>query len=151
MKKILINIKEDYLFFTYRSSINKEQGSLLNTNIISDNELVFSEEYINNNQKIVGLFIKELCVERDIHKVNVSKCELALLILKILKKNDYITSFQIKENCNLTYSICEELFHNKYIKHISCFSAPTFMLEALDKYDIKVETRNETFVTSNLC
>ena len=51
MKKILINIKEDYLFFTYRSSINKEQGNLLNTNIISDNELVFSEDYINNNQK----------------------------------------------------------------------------------------------------
>lgn len=149
MKKILISIKEDYLFFTYRSSINKEQGSLLNTNIISDNELVFSEDYINNNQKIVGLFIKELCTERDIHKVHVSKCELALLILKILKKNNYVTSFYIKENCNLTYAICEELFNNKYIKTINCFSAPTFMLEALDKYDIKVETRNETFVTSN--
>lgn len=149
MKKILINIKDDYLFFSYRTSINKEQGNLLNTNIISDNELVFSEDYINNNKKIVGLFIKELCVEKNIHKVNVSKNELALLILKILRKNEYVTLFQIKENCNLTYAICEELSNHKYIKHLNCFSAPTFMLETLDKYDIKVETRNETFVTSN--
>ena len=51
MKKILINIKDDYLFFSYRTSINKEQGNLLNTNIISDNELVFSEDYINNMVK----------------------------------------------------------------------------------------------------
>ena len=148
MRKILINIKDNSLIFSYRSSINKDQGNLLNTNIISDNELVFSDEYIKNNQKIVGLFVKELCIEKDIHSVIVSKIELAIPILKLLKKNEYITKFTIKENCNLTYAICEELFHNSYIKILNCFSAPTFMLESLDKYDIKVESRNETFFTS---
>jgi sortase B len=149
MKKILINIKDDYLHFAFRSSINKDQGNLLNTNIISDNELVFSEDYIKDNEKIVSLFIKELCVDRDIHKVSVSKLELAIPIIKLLKKNEYITSFAIKENENLTYAICEEISHNKYIKTLNCFSAPTFMLEFLDKYDIKIESRNETFFISN--
>ena len=109
MKKILINIKEECLNFSYRSSINKEQGNLLNTNIISDNELVFSEEYIKENQKIVARFVKELCIEKDIHSVMVSKMELAIPILKLLKKNEYVTKFIIKENCNITYTICEEL------------------------------------------
>lgn len=148
MKKILISIKNDSLNFSYRTSINKEQGNLLNTNIISDNELVFSEEYIKDNQKIVSLFIKELCIEKDIHSVVVSKLELAIPILKILKRNEYITKFIIKENCNLTYAVCEELPNSNYIKILNCFSIPTFMLEALDNYDIKVESRNETFFTS---
>ena len=149
MKKVLINIKNDSLYFSYRSSVNKDQGNLLNTNIISDNELVFSEEYIAENEKIVSLFIKELCVDKDIHSVIVSKNELAIPILKLLKKNDYITKFQIKENVNLTYAICEELSKNKYIKTLNCFSCPTFMLEMLDKYNIFVESRNETFFTSD--
>ena len=149
MKKILINIKENSLYFSYRSSINKEQGNLLNTNIISDNELVFSEDYIKENEKIVGLFIKELCEDQEINSVVISKLELVIPILKILKKNEYIKSLEIKENSNLTYAICEELSNNKYIKSLNCFSIPTFMLEYLDKYNIKVESRNETFVTSN--
>ncbi|MBE6161705.1 MAG: class B sortase [Firmicutes bacterium] len=149
MKKILISIKDNSLYFSYKSSINKEKSNLLNTNIISDNELVFSEDYINENEKIVSLFIKELCVDKDISSVIVSKNELAILILKILKKNDMVTNFSIKENCNLTYAICEELSTNKYIKYLNCFSIPTFMLEYLDKFNIKVESRNETFVTSN--
>ena len=149
MKKILINIKNESLYFSYRNTVNKDQGNLLNTNIISDNELVFSEEYINENEKIVSLFIKELCVDKDIHSVTVSKIDLAIPILKLLKKNEYVTTFQIKENCNLTYSICEELTKSKYIKKLNCFSCPTFMLEMLDKYNIYVESRSETFFTSD--
>ena len=149
MKKILINIKDNSLYFSYRSSINKEQGNLMNTNIISNNELVFSEDYIKENEKIVGLFIKELCVDQEINSVVISKLELVIPILKILKKNEYIKNLEIKENNNLTYAICEELSNNKYIKYLNCFSIPTFMLEFLDKYNIKVESRNETFVTSN--
>ena len=149
MKKVLISIKNDSLYFSYRNSVNKDQGNLLNTNIISDNELVFSEEYINENEKIVSAFIKELCVDKEIHSVIVSKNELAIPILKLLKKNDYITKFQIKDNCNLSYSICEELVKNKYIRSLNCFSCPTFMLEMLDKYNIYVESRNETFFTSS--
>ncbi len=149
MKKILISIKNDSLVFAYRTSLPKSQGNLLNTNIISDNELVFSDEYLSNNIKIVSLFLKELCVEKQIHAVTVSNNELAFLILKLLKKNDYVTSFYIKENANLTFAICEELISCKYIKKLNVFSIQTFMLEMLDNHDIMVESRNETFVVSN--
>ena len=149
MKKIGIHIKDHALVFSYKSVVNKEKNDLVNTNIISNNELIFSEEYIKENEKIVSIFVKELCIEKDIHAVEIAKIELSDLILKLLKKNEYVTSFCIKENCNLTYAICEELSHSKYIKFLSCFSIPTFMLEMLDDHDIKVESRNETFFTSD--
>ena len=149
MKKILISIKNNLLHFSYRTNINKEQNNLLNTNIISDNELVFSEEYIHENEKIVSLFIKELCIENDINSISIAKLEMAPLILNLIKKNDYVTTFIVKENCNITYAVCEEVSKNKYLKVLNCYSAPTFMLEMLDKYDITIETRNETFYTSN--
>ena len=44
MKKVLISIKKNYLAFSYRKNTNSEQKKILNTNIISDNELIFSED-----------------------------------------------------------------------------------------------------------
>ena len=59
LKKITILIKDNALYFKYRT--NKQvQVNLLNTNVISDNELVFSDEYITLNVKLVHNFIKEL-------------------------------------------------------------------------------------------
>ena len=48
MKKITIAIKDNSLIFKFRT--NKPVGpNLLNTNVISNNELVFSDEYIKEN------------------------------------------------------------------------------------------------------
>ena len=49
MKKILISIKKNYLAFSYKKNTNATQAKLLNTNIISDNELVFSQDYIETS------------------------------------------------------------------------------------------------------
>ena len=32
-------------------------------------EVELTKEYIQENEKIVGLFIRELCMENDIHKI----------------------------------------------------------------------------------
>ena len=66
MKKLLISIKKNYLAFSYRKNTNSEQKKILNTNIISDNELIFSEDYILNNPKIVSCFLKEVCEQYKI-------------------------------------------------------------------------------------
>ena len=51
MKKVLITIENNNLTFSYKKSDNKISTDLLNTNIISDNELVFSDDYIRENIK----------------------------------------------------------------------------------------------------
>ena len=44
MKKVLVNIKSDSLMFSLRIRSSKNSESIMNTNIISHNELVFSDE-----------------------------------------------------------------------------------------------------------
>ena len=58
--KILLQIKNNKLHFQEKKRLNNEQKNLMNTSVINQNELLFSEEYIKNNIKIVHNFIKEL-------------------------------------------------------------------------------------------
>ena len=67
MKKITITIKDNALEFKYRT--NKPVGeNLLNTNVISNNEVIFSDEYLEENYKIVGYFIADLDKIREFKK-----------------------------------------------------------------------------------
>jgi sortase B len=147
VKKISIVIKDNSLFFKYKVR-KMEEPNLLNTNVISNNELVFSDEYILENQKIVSLFIADLAKEHDIKNIVVSNNELALLVFDVLKKLDSVECFKIEEDDNLTYAVCEALVNSKCIKKLECFSIAQFMLELLDKNGIKVDSRNEVLFTS---
>jgi hypothetical protein len=85
IKKITVCIKDNNLLFKYR--INKPvEPNLLNTNVISNEELIFSDDYILANSKIVSLFLNDLVKERNISVVTISNNELALLILPLLKR-----------------------------------------------------------------
>ena len=57
MKKIVIKIKENSLIIKERIKLTNEYKNIINTNVISCNELVFSDEYIINNKKIVTTFL----------------------------------------------------------------------------------------------
>ena len=96
MKKIAVIIKENSLYFKYR--IKKlTEPNLLNTNVISNNELVFSDEYILENKKIVSLFIADLVKEQGAKTLVVSNNELALLVMDVLDKVDSIDCLRIEE------------------------------------------------------
>ena len=60
MKKILIKIKDNSLIVKEKVKLSPEYKNILNTNVISCNELVFSDEYIENNQRLVSTFLNEL-------------------------------------------------------------------------------------------
>ena len=47
--KILVKIKNDRLCFITRKKLNPDYKNMLNTNVISNNELVFSDEFISLN------------------------------------------------------------------------------------------------------
>ena len=139
MKKILISIDNNEITFSYKTSNSTISNDLINTNIISDNELIFSDIYIKENTKILASFIKELAIQYNVNKVNVTRMDLAPLILSIY----------FKEDEPLSYTICEELINIKNIKNINCYTIQPFMIELLDKNHITCETRSEILYMSN--
>ncbi len=148
MKKVTVLIDNNALSFKYRTK-KLTEPNLLNTNVISHNELVFSDEYLQNNVKLVALFISDLVKEKEISEINVSNNELCLLIIDILKKIPNIQKLTITDDEKLSYTLCEQLCKTKNIKTLDCYGIPEFMIETLDKYGIAVNSRNEVLFTSN--
>lgn len=148
MKKVLVSIDNNILKLSYKNH-RKMREDLINTNIISDNELIFGIDYLEKNQKIVSLFIKELCEMKHLTKVIFDNNELTHFMLPFFKNISVITSIEIKNDETITYAICEQIIDSKYIREINCYNIPSFMLEMLDHDYIKVETRSEFFYISN--
>lgn len=119
----------------------------MNTNIISDSELVFTEDYITENQKLVTPFLEELCEMNKIDTITFQNNDLAQFLLPLFTKIK-IYKVKIKKQENLSYTVCEKLLKLKSLKEIECFSLPEYLLEMLDSKDIKVQTKNEIFYIS---
>lgn len=147
MKKIAIEIKDDTLFFKYRTN-KPVPVNLLNTNVISDNELVFSDEYIVKNAKIVGLFINDLATDKNIKNITISNNVMALIIIDLLKGVKEVSCLELKEDTTLSYSLYEKISKLSNIKKINCYAIPTYLIELLDKAGILVESRSEILFTS---
>ena len=149
VKKILINIKDNTIIFSYKTSNSTINNDLINTNIISNNELIFSDIYIKENTKILTSFINELSIQYHVSKVIISKMDLALLTLNLLSKSSNINEVYFKDEEPLSYAICEILINIKNIKNINCYTIQPFMLELLDKNNITCKTRYEILYLSN--
>ena len=149
MKKILIAIENETLIFKLNNSINKKMENLMDTNIISDNELVFSYDYILTNGKIVGLFINEIIEEKKINKIVVDKFEMFKILETSFLEFNNVDSLYIYDESNFTFEAYEIITNIGIFKKISCFSIPTYMIELFDKHGIKVESRQEILFTSN--
>lgn len=147
MKKILIRISGNTLIFKERKKLNNEYKNIINTNVISCNELLFSDEYINNNNKIVSSFILELARSNNINTALIEHASIQPLVISVLKNNYYITSLILKEDIPLTYKECEAI-SKSFIKSLNCYSLQEFMLEILDKKKILVECRSEILFSS---
>ena len=149
VKKILISIHNNSIIFSYKTNNSSISNDLINTNIISNNELIFSDKYIEENKKIVSSFIKELTIQYSINKAIISKMDLAPLILSMLKKAVNITELEIKEEETLSFAVCELLIELNHIKNINCYTIQPFMIELLDKNGITCTSRCEILYLSN--
>ena len=73
MKKILISLSNDTINFRYKIDKTKEEKdltkTLMNTNVISNDELIFSDSYLKNNVSIMSSFLSELIKSRNICKL----------------------------------------------------------------------------------
>ena len=148
MKKIAIEINEKTLFFKYRTN-KSVSADLLNTNVISNNELVFSDDYLIRNEKIVSLFVADLFEENGIVDVVITNNDIAELVIGLFKFVKHINKITLKEDINLSYSLCDKLKELTNVDLINCYTIPNYLLEMLDKNNIKIESRSEILFTSN--
>lgn len=149
MIKILIQIKDNKLFFQVRRRLSTDQKNLINTNIISENELVFSDEYIVQNLKLVHSFLKELINNNNLDTLVIRESKIAPLILHATANISKIKSLYLLEESILSYKICERIIKATNIKYVSLYNLPTYLLEMLDKENITVDSRNEILFLSN--
>ena len=149
MKKILIAIKKNSLLFTYNYKLDDATKSLMNTNVISDNELVFSDDYILENSKIVSSFIKEIINDNNINQIVLSRFEMLRILKNVFINLDSLETLFISDETNFTYEAYEIITALKKFKHINCYSIPTYMIDLFDKKNITVESRAEILFTSN--
>lgn len=147
MKKILIKIHNNVLIFKERKKLSTEYKSIINTNVISCNELVFSDEYMINSQKLVSAFLIELARSNNIDTILIETDELSSMVLDVIKDNIYIKTLILKDDVPLTYKNVEKIIAS-HIKNVNCYNLQEFMLEILDRHNVMVESRSEILFAS---
>lgn len=147
MQKILIEIKNQYLEFFNVTSKAYISNDLLNTNIISNNKLLFSKDYILENLKMVSSFIKEITIDKNIETIYLNDLSMISLVCQLINKCQIKTIVSLDEK-NFTYEAYEAISKVPSIKKVNCYSIPTFMIELFDQKNIIVESRSEILFTS---
>ena len=143
----MIEIKNHCLVFK-KDLRKKVNNDLINTNIISDNELSFSKDYLLSNNEIVSLFLNELYKENNIKEIVIENNSLALIVIDLLKYIKVIDELILLEDSVLSYTIANKIIESKNILKINSYSLPTFLIELFDKSNIKVVCRSEILFTS---
>ena len=149
MRKILIGVKDNALTFKYKKSTDHIDNNLVNTNIITHDELVFSDAYIKENKKIVTGFIRELIDEYHITQLIIKESDLTLTAIDLINNDEHIKAIFFREEKQLTFDMCEKVLTNKHIRIVNCYNMPPYMLECFDQRGIKTESRSEIMFTSS--
>ena len=153
MKKILISFSNDTINFRYKIDKTKEEKdltkTLMNTNVISNDELIFSDSYLKSNVNIMSSFLNEIIKDKKISKLVIEEFDIVPIVLDITNSIKYITKLYIIPDSTITYKIYEKLLNSDYLKFINCFEIPSFMLEKLCDNGIVVDLRCEIISISN--
>ncbi len=147
MQKIEIEFKDQNVKIFLIVKEKNLDKTLLNTNIISNEKLLFSLDYIEKNQKLVSSFLKEICLEK---KTNTIICNDMQVISSVggCFKSIPINKVIMNANENFTYNAYEAISKIQALKEVECLTIPTYLLELFDKENIKVVSRQEVLFTS---
>ncbi len=153
MKKILISFSDDTVIFKYKIDKTKQERdlskTLLNTNVISNDELLFSDSYLKNNINIMSSFLNEIIRDKKIKNLSIDEFDIVPIILDITNNIKGITHLYINSDITINYKIYEKLLNSSYLKYVNCFEIPSFMLEKLSNNGIVVDLRCEIISISN--
>ena len=153
MKKILISLNNETINFRYKIDKTKEEKdltkTLMNTNVISNDELIFSDSYLKANCSVMTSFLKELIKSKGISKLVIEEFDIVPIVLDITNPIKEITKLYNTANKQVNYKIYEKLCNSNYLKYVSCFEIASFMLEKLCDNGIVVDLRCEIVSLSN--
>ena len=153
MKKILISFNDDTINFKYKIDKTKQERdlskTLLNTNVISNDELLFSDAYLKNNINIMTSFLTEIIKDKKIKKLSIDEFDIIPIVLNITNSIKDITHLYITPDVTINYKVYEKLLEASYLKYINCFEIPSFMVEKLCNNGIVVDLRCEIISISN--
>ena len=149
MIKILFQIKDNKLYAKIRYRLNTDQKSLINTNVISQNELVFSDEYVASNIQLIHNFLKELVLSYNIDTLIIRESSIAPLVIHVASHIPSLTNLYLLEESIVSYKIVEKIIKSNNIKYVSLYNIPSYLMEMLDEKGVKVASRNEILFMSN--
>lgn len=149
MKKIKFTIENKILHIDYNIE-NNSIKNMNNTNIISDDDLIFDIRYFKNNMELIAGFLNVIIKNEHIINAEVENEELIITALSFLNLVPNIVNLVIKPDIAINYDIHMAILKNDTLKTINCFTIPTYLLERIDTTkSVKIETRNEVFFISN--
>jgi len=135
----------------YVSKIQKtvDEKKLNNTNVITADDLVFSFSYIRKNYDIVLNFLNLIVLKYGVKSCVVKTMDMDLIYLDLIKNFSTIEKINFIDDQLITPEIFEKLLVFKNLKKIECYECPAYLIEVLDKKNIKILTRH-TIKKSNL-
>ena len=147
--KIVFKINKNILSVSlYKKELPYE--NLNNTNVIDTKEIIFSEDYINENIDLVSSFLNVIIIKREVTKVIIKEIDLSIITLNIINKIPNIKELVIKDDKTVTYSLFLKLLENKYLTSIDIYDIPPYLLERLDlNSKLSINVRSEILFISN--
>lgn len=146
---ILVKASGNKLSFINRKRLTKEYKTTLNTNLISNDELIFTDEYIKKNNVVITSFLNALAKECSITSLSFQDMDIANIFTNIIPKIKGIKLIIFESDEVLSYKVCEKLIKCPSLEKVIANYIPAYMFEMLDKYNIIPTSRDEILFTSN--
>ena len=124
MQKIEIEFKDQNVKIFLIVKEKNLDKTLLNTNIISNEKLLFSLDYIEKNQKLVSSFLKEICLEKKTHTIICNDMQVISSVGGCFKSIP-INKVIMNANENFTYNAYEAISKIQALKEVECLTIPT--------------------------
>lgn len=147
MQKIEIEFKNEFVKIYLIVKEKNLDKTLLNTNIISNEKLLFSLDYIKKNQKLVSSFLKEIVLEKKTSTILCNDMNVISTVGYVFK-NTPIIKVLMNTNDNFTYDAYDAIKSINTLKEVECNSIPTYLIELFDKENIKVVSKQEVLFSS---
>ena len=147
MQKIEIEFKNEFVKIYLIVKEKNLDKTLLNTNIISNEKLLFSIDYIKKNQKLVSSFLKEIVLEKKTSTILCNDMNVISTVGYVFK-NTPIIKVLMNTNDNFTYDAYDAIKSINTLKEVECNSIPTYLIELFDKENIKVVSKQEVLFSS---
>lgn len=147
MQKIEIEFKNEFVKIYLIVKEKNLDKTLLNTNIISNEKLLFSLDYIKKNQKLVSSFLKEIVLEKKTSTILCNDMNVISTVGYVFK-NTPIIKVLMNTNDNFIYDAYDAIKSINTLKEVECNSIPTYLIELFDKENIKVVSKQEVLFSS---